>query len=325
MSPSRLRVSVQLIDAVNDRNVWADNYDRPTGDLFELQDEITQAITGVLIPELNSAERKRSLRDNRPALDAWMAYQKGLAHYYQPYSDSDHAEAKRQFDRSIALDPSFADAHAMVSLMGTYAISSGQSTFTGSPEDILSEAKRAAERAVLNDDGNALAHVALGRAYMMHGQLEPGVAEGETAVKLNPNFALAYHELGFTLSHIGRLEESIQCFEQAIRLSPNDPSRWNFFLLKGISQFGLGKNDLAVANLEEASRLRPDAFWPFLALATAYVGLDQMDDARAAVREVLIRKPDWKVSNMVRIFGTARSDHTTKWVNNLRHAGLPEE
>ena len=75
MSSSRLRVTVQLIDAVNDRHVWAENYDRPTGDLFDLQDEITQAITGVLVPALSIAERERFQRENHPKLDAWAAYQ----------------------------------------------------------------------------------------------------------------------------------------------------------------------------------------------------------------------------------------------------------
>ena len=79
MSPSRLRVTVQLIDVINDRHVWAENYDRPTGDLFDLQDEISQAITGVLVPALSIAERERYQREKRPSLDAWSSYQKGLA------------------------------------------------------------------------------------------------------------------------------------------------------------------------------------------------------------------------------------------------------
>jgi adenylate cyclase len=324
-SATRLRVSVQLIDAVVDRHVWAENYDRAVGDLFDLQDEISQAITGVLVPALSSAERERSLRDNRPTLDAWAAYQRALEHYYRPYSDEDHAAARRLLDQSIELDPRFADAHAMVAMMGIYAIHSGQSSYTGSHEEIIAEARRAAERAVQLEDSNALAHIALGRAYEMTGKINLGVPQGETAVKLNPNLAIAHHELGFMMAHVGRLEESIQCFDRAIRLSPNDPSRWNFFLLKGISFFGLQEFDRAIANLEEASRLRTAAFWPYLGLAAAYVAMGRMDDAQGAIGEVLARRSDWTAANMQKIFGNMPSDHLKKWIQNVQLAGLPEK
>lgn len=83
------------------------------------------------------------------------------------------------------------------------------------------------------------------------------------------------------------------------------------------------KTGCAATAARRASNPKP--LWPFLALAATYVGMDRMDDARAAVDEVLIRKPEWTVTNMVRIFETARSEHMTKWVNNLRLAGLPEK
>jgi len=81
-SPTRLRVTVQLIDATNDSHIWAENYDRQPGDLFDLQDEITGSIAGVLVPALGAAERDRSMCGSRPELGAWEAYQRGLAHYY---------------------------------------------------------------------------------------------------------------------------------------------------------------------------------------------------------------------------------------------------
>ncbi len=202
-SETRLRVTAQLIDAVNDRHVWADSYDRPVGDLFDLQDESTRTITGVLVPALSSAERARFSRDNRPSLDAWEAYQKGLACYYQPYSDEGHRQARQLFDSAIELDPGIADSHVMIALMGVYAINSGQSSYSGSREEILVEALRAAERAVQLEDNNALGHTALGRLRGLMGDAEAGIAECETAVALNPNIAVAHYELGFVLFYAG--------------------------------------------------------------------------------------------------------------------------
>lgn len=77
-SGTRLRVTAQLIDAVTDRHIWAESYDRTIGDLFDLQDDITQMITGVLVPALGSEERERTSRKLRPTLDAWEAPEGGM-------------------------------------------------------------------------------------------------------------------------------------------------------------------------------------------------------------------------------------------------------
>ncbi|MBL4767005.1 MAG: adenylate cyclase, partial [Rhodobacteraceae bacterium] len=202
-SPSRIRVSVQLIDAAHDRNVWSQSYDRLTGDLFDIQDDISQAITGVLVPALSNAERERCLRSTRPSLGAWEAYQKGLAHYYLPYTLDNHKESRRLFDRSVELDPDFSDALAMIGMMAVYAINSGNSSYSGTKEDILAEGRQAADRAVQADDSNALAHVALGRILYIAGEVDAAIAECRSAVSLNLNFAMAHQELGFVLNSSG--------------------------------------------------------------------------------------------------------------------------
>ena len=324
MSSSRLRITVQLIDAVNDRHVWAESYDRPTGDFFDLQDEISQAITGVLVPALSIAERERFQRANHPSLDAWATYQKGLCQYYQPYSGETHAESRRLFDHAIALDQSFADPHAMIAIMGVYSVRSGQTSYANSRDEILTEARRAAERAVRLEDNNALAHLALGITTQIQGQLAPAILEGQTAIRLNPNLAIAHHELGFILFDGGRLQESIACFDKAIKLSPNDPSRWNFFLMKGQALALMGQFDRAIVNLEEASRLRPTAFWPFVGLASAYAAQGKMKNAKAAIDETLVRNSDMTITMVSVGFGDSSLEHAQNWCNYLRKAGLPE-
>jgi adenylate cyclase len=324
MSSSRLRVAVQLIDAIKDRHVWAENYDRPTGDLFDLQDEITQTITGVLVPALSSAEREHYLRESHTTLDAWAAYQKGLAYYYRPYNDADHAEARGLFDQSVQLDPNFSDAHAMIAMMGVYSINSGQTSYTGSRKEILAEATLAANRAVQLDDCNALAYVALARVNQLAGHYQTATSHGKTATRLNPNLAIAHHELGFILSEDGQYEESLQCFDRAIKLSPNDPSRWNFYYMKANSLYGLNEFDSAIADFEEALRLRPAAFWPYVGLAAIYVAQERMTDAQAAIAAVLERNPDWTIAKMTRVFGKTPAKQWRDMLRDIRIAGLPE-
>jgi Flp pilus assembly protein TadD len=309
---------------VNDKHVWAESYDRPVGDLFDLQDDITQTITGVLVPALSSAERERWSRNSRPSLDAWEAYQRALAYYYRPYNEEDHAEARRLFDQAIELDSSLADAHVMVAMMGVYAVNMGQSSYSGSREEILTEAARSAERAVQLEDNNALAHTALGRIRGLSGDQEVGIAECRTAVDLNPNLATAHHELGFALYFSAQFAEAILCFEKAIRLSPNDPSRWNFYLLKADALYYSGEYEDAIVNIKEAIRLRPTAFWSYCTLASSLAGLGRMEEAHAAIQQALAHKPDLTVTLVSNVTKSFASDYLETFLEHLRKAGLPD-
>ena len=324
-SASRLRVAVHLIDAENERHIWAETYDRPTGDLFDIQDEITQAITGVLVPILGNAERERSFRKVRPNLGAWEAYQRGLAHYYKPYTDQDNLEAYRLFSKAIAVDPTFPDAHAMLAMLGVYAFNTGQSAYADPNEDILLGAKQAAERAVQLDESNALAHVALGRALDLLGDRETAIIEGLAAVNLNPNFAFAHHELAMIYCHANRLAEAMPYLDKAIQLSPTDPARWNFHYIKSSAQFGLGHYEEAISEAREAARLRPPAFWPYLVQAASYAALDRMEDARGAISDVLSRNSDCTCSfmyDLIRKVDAGR--HYYRIAEACKKAGLPK-
>ena len=322
-SATQLRVTMQLIDASKDKHIWAETYDRQPGDLFDLQDEITATIIGVLVPALGAAERERSLRSNRPKLGAWTSYQRALAHYHRPYSAEDNLEARRLFSLAIEQDPAFADAHAMLALMGVYAVHSGQSTYTESREEILANARCLAQKAVQLDDSNALGHTALGRVNDMLGNTENAVAECQTAVKLNPNFALAQFELGMVLKRAERFEEAVQHLNEAIRLSPNDPARWNFYLIKGRALFCLGRYEEAVQVAKESSRLRPDAFFPGLVMASAEVEMNRMADAAVSVSYILERRPDMTCGLLQRLFGSNIKDADIL-IENCRKAGLPD-
>jgi adenylate cyclase len=322
-SPSRVRVNVQLIDAKEDKNIWAETYDRPQGELFDLQDEVTRSITGVLIPALSKAEMDRSMRSNHPTLGAWQSYQKGLAFYYRPFSVEDHAEAKRHFDLAIERDPDFSDAYAMVALMGAYSIRSGQTSYVGTPDEIIADAFQAAEKAVLLDDRGALAHIALGVVKGWMGDLDAAVAECQTAVLLNPNLAQAHHELGFALNYAGRCVDAVNSFDEAIKLSPNDPGRWNFYLLKGSMLFAIGDFDEAIECLNQSARLRPASFFPYVFLAATYIEVKDDAAAQESVSQILKRKADLKIENLRMVFGKAPAEHLVRAMKNLEIAGLP--
>ena len=138
--------------------------------------------------------------------------------------------------------------------------------------------------------------------------------------------ALKNFELGFILVFAGRYEEAISCFDQAIRLSPNDPSRWNFYLMKGIALYGMENFEAAIACQKEAARQRPTAFWPLVTITACLSALNRMDEARISLAETLKRKPDLSMRYFSKIIDKFSNppNHLTRWVNDLSKAGLPD-
>ena len=324
-SAGRLRVSAKLLDVVEDHYIWAENFDRPTGDVFELQDSICELIVGSLVPALSADEQKRLIHSSRPDFSAWEFYQKGLAYYYQPFSIDNHAKARKYFDQAIEQDSQFSEAYAMIALMGVYAFASGQSSYSGSPEEILAEARNAADYAIHLDEKNPIAHMALGRIFETSGEFDEAIVACKTAVTLNPNLAIAHHELGFVLTTVGRQQDAINCFEIAIHLSPNDPARWNYYLLKGFAQFGLDRYEDALKALDEAARLRNSAVWIHFGRVACYVALGRMEDAGRSLQDVFTRRPDCTAEWITNIVGHGKSNHMLQVIENLVIAGLPEK
>jgi adenylate cyclase len=320
-SDERVRVVAQLVDTQTGRHVWAERYDRPIGELFDLQDEITQAVVGTLIPALGTVERERVLRKPPQSLGAWEAYQRGLWHYHRPYNADDQTEARKLFERAIELDPGFADAHAMLGLFDYYAVLLGGAA---SPDETLAMAERAAEKAVELENSNALAHIALGRVRSVLRNHESAIAEAETAVALNPNLAVAHYALALARAYAGNGKQAIASFDRAIQLSPNDPSRWNFFYMKSTTLLQLREYEQALAAAKSAQRLRPSAFLPYTNSAAALVGLGQLSEACEAIGEARSRNP-----NLTMTFFTSGPQRYTvfafpHFVELLRKAGLPD-
>lgn len=110
-SGNRIRVTAQLVEAETGNHVWAERYDRDLGDIFAVQDEITDAVTIAIVPAIAQADQQRAMRKPPENLDAWAAYQRGLWHLGKATSD-DNLLARQYFERAIDLDPGFSSGYA---------------------------------------------------------------------------------------------------------------------------------------------------------------------------------------------------------------------
>ncbi len=316
----RVRITAQLIDAASGNHLWADRFDGNLDDIFELQDQITERIVFATAPEIEAHERERARRKPPESLDAWELYQRGMWHLYRVTKD-DFKAARTLFDKAIARDPDFALPYAGIAYVCFFEVFQG---YAVAHDEALDQGLAAGERAVALDDKDGFAHLALGRMLHLTGQGERAIAEQERSVALNSSFALGYYGLGASFVWYGRATEGIAALDMSMRLSPQDPMLWAMQAMQAACFFSIEKYDEAEEWARKAVNVRPDIFQTQIYLAMALVGLDRLNEARAAVDAARRARPGLSISVFRHIVRHANTEFLEPRIAALRKAGLPE-
>ena len=112
-SSNRIRINVQLIDAISGQHVWAESYDRDLKDIFGLQDEVILKITSAMSVNLTAGEQARAWAEGTKSLEAYLKLMQGREYLCKGNRES-NALARRMAEEAIALDPKYADAYALL-------------------------------------------------------------------------------------------------------------------------------------------------------------------------------------------------------------------
>jgi adenylate cyclase len=316
----RVRISAQLIDATTGEHVWAERYDRDLSDVFSLQDEITEAIVGSMFPELARTEQSRAARKDPQSLEAWECVSRGWWYTVQLKKD-DNRKARLSFERSIELDPEYADGFA--GLAATHH-SDVLFQWTDSRAESIAELERAAQRAAELDPKNSYGQLALGYAYSVTGQRERMLAACKLAVQLNPSLPAPYRMLGFELAMAARADEAISTIEKAMRLDPHSPNMWMSLYSMALAHMAAERYEEAIAWAQRSLQRR--SLGPtYRVMAASCAHLGRMAEARAAIDELLRREPDFSLAAWKDTRPAMDSDLLGRWLDGLRKAGLPEE
>jgi TolB-like protein len=325
-SGSHVRVTAQLIDAETDLHLWAERFTGDAGDLFALQDEITNRIAVALDLELVGAEATRP-KESRDAQDFIM---RGRAARLKPPSRDTRAEAIAMFERALALEP---ESVAAQSLMAIELAARALDFMTDTAAADIARAEELAERALAAAaPGNAVAHFAKAQVLRAQHRYDEAIVEYETVVALNRNWAHAYSHLGWCKFMTGLIDALIPAQEQAIRLSPRDPQIGLFYSRIGRAHLLQARAEEAIVWLERARNATPAAgiFRSFLAAAYALKG----DIERAAAELVEARRlvRDDRYSSIARLravnsWGVPKISALIEatYFAGLRKAGVPEQ
>jgi TolB-like protein/Flp pilus assembly protein TadD len=318
---SRVRITAQLIDATSGAHVWADRFEGPLDDIFDLQDRVTASVAGVIEPALRKAEIERARRKPTGSLDAYDLYLRALAQFN--VNREGNSEALRLLRRAIEIDPQYAAPYGLAALCYVQHEVRGWAQ----PSDpALAEGIRLAKLAASlgQDDPDALSMAGVTLAQL-GGDLQGGIALVERALALNPNSALAWRTSGSIHIGLGNFDVTMTHVGRSARLSPLDAEEFSNNTYMAHAQFGAG-------NYEEASLLADKALhkspnWPpALRLKAATCGLlGRLDEGREWVRRLLEVDPRMTVSSM-RLYHQVcfQKPHVEAFLDGLRKAGLPE-
>jgi TolB-like protein/class 3 adenylate cyclase len=321
---TRMRVNVQLIDAETGNHLWAERFDKPLADLFDMQDEIVARLANALNAQLIAAEARRAERAPNP--DSMDLYFQGLAWLNKGAAPDNVAQARSFFDRALTADPDNFEA-----LVGSARadLSAGAYSFVPDPVAAYTAAEVKLTKALSSVPDHVLGHLILGVVEILTRRAAEGIAECEHALALDRNLAQAHAFIGLGKIYIGRAEETEAHIGEALRLSPRDTMAYLWLNIAGIAKNHLGLWEQSVARFRraiEANRNFPSANFN---LAAALAQLGRLDEANSAVIAGLALNPSFAVSP-TRAAWTAMSDDKTyltrlePYLEGLRKAGVPE-
>jgi tetratricopeptide (TPR) repeat protein len=321
---ARLRVSVQLIDAETGSHLWAERFDKPLADLFDMQDEIVSRLANALSAELIAAEARRAERSLHP--DAVDLIFQGRASLNRGLTPDHMVQARRFFEEALALDPE--NVEAMVGL-ATVEASLGAALMTDDYSARFAAAEATLTKVLSLAPNHATAHVVLGITQMFTKRVAQSIAECEQALALRPNYPTAHAVMGFAKYLLGRAEETEAHVNEALRFSPRDPDIYIWLSWVGLAKVQLNRDAEAVVWFRRGLDANRNLSATHFHLAAALSRLGELDQARAEVRAGLVLDPNFTIRRNRDIFD-ARSDNPTflagceRTVEGLRLAGLPE-
>ena len=238
---ARMRVNVQLIDAETGNHLWAERFDKPLADLFDMQDEIVARLANALNAQLIAAEALRA--EQAPNPNSMDLYFQGLAWYNKGQAPDTLAQARKFFDRALAADPDNVDA--LVRSAGADFIM-GASLLVTYPKEAFAAAEAKLTKALSSVPDHARGHMLLGMVDMWTKRAAEGVAKCEHALELDRNLAGAHAFIGQGKIFIGRAEETEAHIAEALRLSPRDTTAYAWMTHVGQAKNQLGSWEHAV-------------------------------------------------------------------------------
>src|SRR5271166_4912349 len=314
---NRVRITAQLIEAETGAHLWADKYDGALEDVFDLQDQITDRVVGVVEPSLRRSEIERSRRKRPENLDAYDLFLRALPYMHARMPDGARI-AIPLLEEALSLDPDYGAAHAHLAWCREWCFTRG-----GFDEADKSAALVHARKAIASDTDDAAALAVAGRVIIvLTKEHEMALSAIERALSLNASCATAHYFAALTNAFADQPEIAAFHANRALRLSPFDPSAFEAHLAIGMAAVGEAKYEEAASSFAKGSQINPrhSLFPLFRAIALALAG--RAEEATSSLKLGLQLEPGFRVRIFFE-FGMA-PPIAEKFAEGARLLGLPE-
>ncbi len=319
-SSTKLRLRAELTEAEAGHVIWAERFEGALGDIFELQDQLSQEMAKRVVPFVRHLELQRA-RSKRPEdLTAYERTLRAIDHMHRS-SREDLYEAKSMLDAAIRAEPQFVAPRAWLAHWYVRRVGQGWSP---DPKQDSIEANRHAESALELDDTDpwALSVYGLVAAYL-NKDLETAIARYDRALTINPSAAPAWGWSTSAYAWLGRGEEAVRRAPMAIQLSPFDPNMYAFTSHAGAAHAVAGQYDQAIDYCRRSLRENRmfNSSHRILTISLALAG--RIEEARAAASQLLELEPTLTVGGFRTRYPGSGSPHASRFCDALLHAGVP--
>lgn len=312
-SVDEVRINTQLIDALNDRHLWAERYDRQTSDLLAIQDEIVDSVVASLAVQMNAAERERARGKKTDNLQAYDYYLRAADIRFE-WDRSTNQRARRLLEKAVELDPHYARAYSALAWTHVNDWRWGWSEDTEASKKLALEAAR---KATELDPFDAEGYHALGVIHLYNREFDKAIPLYEKAVSLNPNDVRRLVGTAPAWIYVGRAEEAVAQIERAMRLNPHHSDNDLNFL--GWAYYAAKDYEKALATLQKIEK----SPWRGV-LAATYVRLGRMERARSEVETLLEENPEYSVERG-KTYPYKTEEQRRHLYDPLAEAGVPDK
>lgn len=280
---NRVRITAQLIEAESGNHLWAEKYDGELADIFDLQDEITASVVGVIQPTVFLAEIERAKRKRTENMDAYDLLLRGWSAFFRLTSES-LAAARVNAQAALATDPIYAPASTLVAWVNFGEFIWG---WSADPGATLTQARQAADEAIMRDESDANAHAALSYCHLVARNFDQALAAANRAIDLNPNLAMGHFARCGVNGFTGVGEAGLKDIYTALRLSPRDPFRFGFLNVKIICHIAMRDHEAGLEAASQLVTLRPDYIFGPSNMAVCCAHLGRIEQAQRALEETV--------------------------------------
>jgi TolB-like protein len=313
-----IRVSVQLIDALDDRIVWTEQYDRAIEHTFRFLDEVTRQVLSALNVRLVAGESAKVWHKTLQDLKSLEVFYRGISNFFQMNQES-LASARRDFESIARRHPHLSLGPTWVSLTHWYDLQRGWST---SPLESHDLARLWAEKAAEMEDADGQACTVLSHVYLLDRNFDAALKAGAAGVRDRPNCTHANGFYANVLHCCGLQDAALKHIRLALRHSPIHPPLFELFL--GSILRATGDLDGAAAAASEALRSNREDIAAHVLLAGLAAKRGGAELAAAHVREVYKREPAFSVKAFTERQPYRDRQFAADLAADLRAAGLPD-